>query len=398
MNRVTIIIVGLVIIAILLLSWAYLLFFGAPQEINEVFTDLGLRGGPTEITTDINGGGESITQLAINDGKLVQLSTKSVAGFVYISKGETGTSTPTGPGKLRYAERGTGHVYEINLADSTETRISGTTVGQTVDAVFNSNGETVVLRAEDGENVSAAAYLLGANTTKKTELPVNSNNFYFSSTTMLRYGVADNGSTVVYEKDLASDTTATLWTVPFTDINIIWTERGAFVVNKPSPWLKSGVYLVNGGLRRIVTPQYALSAVVGSNGQFLLYSAFDSKVGRVTSHIVDNDTGESMGAVLFAVPEKCLSTEASSGFLCASSIPLSDGNRDRLNEWYRGELISSDTIWKQSEGGSATYIDNLAELSGFDIDVTDLTISPDGSRLFFRNKINDTLWMYRIGE
>ena len=64
---------------------------------------------------------------------------------------------------------------------------------------------------------------------------------------------------------------------------------------------------------------------------------------------------------------------------------------------YRGEFTASDALWQGTADGSAVYVDNLSGLAGFDIDVTHLTGTPD-SQLFFINKTNDTLWVYKINE
>lgn len=388
--------IGVTILAILLSAWLYLLLFGTPQGVNDVFTDLGLRGGPTEITPVVDP--ETITNLAISTGQLAQLTTKAVAGFVHTEAVEASTSTPARPERLIYAERGTGHIYEINLTDNTEGRISGTTVGQTVKAVFSPNGGAVVLQSEKGDTTTASIYLLGANTTRTLKLPDNSSNFYFATSSTLYYSVSENGVTTAYAKDLTKEIDNTLWSVPFIDINIAWTNKGDYVINRTSPWLKSGVYLVkNGKLNRVIEPQHALSATIEPSGRHVLYSAFNNEAGQVVSYMLDTDNNVTIDSVLLSAPEKCTYV-AESNFWCANSIRISNGNLEVLNQWYRGEFVSSDTLWSQTADGGARHISYLAEIAGFDIDVTELKASTNGDKLFFRNKVNDALWVYRVGE
>jgi hypothetical protein len=194
--------------------------------------------------------------------------------------------------------------------------------------------------------------------------------------------------------DWKKGTTVPLWRIPLTDIDVEWTDRDALIINKPAPWLQSGVYAVeNGQLTRIVKPEYTLSAKTEPSGRFVLYSYLDIEQGTSLNQTLDRDSGITATSTLMAIPEKC--TFIAPTFWCASSFETTSRNRDVLNDWYRGEFTASDILWQGKEDGSAVYVDNLSGLAGFDIDVTHLTATKDG-RLFFINKTNDTLWVYKI--
>lgn len=385
---------GITTITIMLLAWGYLLLFGAPGGVNEIFTDLGLREGatPIETQTDLS----STTNLAPINTKLSQLSTKAIIGFIYIEATETSTSTPAKSARLRYAEKGTGHVYEIDFSNNTESRISGTTIAKAVSATFSDDGLAAVIVAEDMDNTSTSLQLFGATSNKSIPLPNNARDFDFTSDESLRYTLIEGNETVGYELDPDKEVTTSLWRIPLTDIDTKWTERGALVINKPATFLMSGVYSVeNGRLSRVVAPKYGLSAVTEPTGQFVLYSYFDTEIGALTNYILDRNNGATTTSALMAIPEKC--TFIPLNFWCASSFETSSGNRDVLNDWYRGEFTASDALWQGTDDGSATYIDNLSGLAGFDIDVTNLTTTTD-NQLFFINKTNSSLWVYKIGQ
>jgi len=393
-------ITGISILVILFAFWAYLLLFGAPKSVNDIFTDLGLTNGPTDIVIDSTE--NQTTELANNENKLVQLSTKSLAGFVYlppIIASSTSTSSPEAviksPAKLRYAERGTGHVYEVDLGNNTETRISGTTVGKTIDAIFSSNGDYVALISENGDNTKTNVYGLGIGN-KVKELPDNSYNVTFIDNSTVNYSLIEGGITSAYSYSFDKNNTTKLWDTALQDIDIIWTANGTYVVNKPTPWLKSGIYRVsnNGSLTRVVAPQYSLTAVINPDGNQILYRYFDTAQKIITSRLLDLAVDTNNISTLVAIPEKC--TFIDNKALCAKSFALENNNRESLNNWYRGEIVSNDTLWQDRENGSAILLDKLSDLAGFDIDVINLTHSPDNKTLFFINKINDTLWTYHL--
>ncbi len=385
---------GITTITIMLLAWGYLLLFGTPSGVNEVFIDLGLQRAPTPIEPADNI--SPVANLAPASTKLTQLSTKAVIGFTYIEAIEASTSTQAQAARLRYAERGTGHVYEIDFSNNIESRVSGTTIAKAVSAIFSDDGLKAVIVAEDTTGTKATLQAFGATSNKSVPLPNNSRDFLFVSSTSLRYTLVEDNETVAYEMDWEDGTTTSLWRVPLIDIDTKWTDRGALIINKPAPWLTSGVYSIeNGTLARVVAPEYVLSAETEESGRFILYSYFDNELGGSANYILDRENSTISPSSLIAIPDKC--TFISQNFWCASSFEASTSNRDVLNDWYRGEFTASDALWQGTADGSAVYIDNLSGLAGFDIDVTQLTGTPD-SQLFFINKTNDTLWVYKINE
>ena len=119
MNKPIFIIIGALIILVLIFIWVYLLFFGTPKTVTEVFTDF---GGSSETVIDQNNNIDLATtsdNTVINTErkKLRQLTTKQVAGFSEIDEPIT-ASLPS----LYYVEMGTGHVYSIQLETGEEKR------------------------------------------------------------------------------------------------------------------------------------------------------------------------------------------------------------------------------------------------------------------------------------
>lgn len=134
---------GTGIILLLVAMWVYLLFFGTPKNINDVFTsfDFGdnpepfIPPPPTETPIEQN------PTVNLSGKALRQLTTRPVIGFREIV-GDAST-TP----QLYYAEAGTGHMYSIDLRSGVERRISGTTIIDASRAVFSMDGKTVVIQS-----------------------------------------------------------------------------------------------------------------------------------------------------------------------------------------------------------------------------------------------------------
>lgn len=395
MPRKILITLGALILTLLFSLWIYLLLFASSEEGGIVTWFGGGTFDPTPITEVQT---DTVNQLALPDNQLVQLTTKSVAGFGVVDLNQTtSTSTETqnvGDYRLRYAETGTGHIYEIDFTQSNETRISPVTVAKTVGAHFDKSGEAIVLTTEEGNDTLSSLYTLNPRLKEHTKLPLNSHDFWFIGDNILRYTAVSNDTTTAYELNWQEGTTDTLWNIPLTEIKVYWLDGGAIFMNKPSSSLKSGVYSINNsGIDQLIPPKLSLVAMVSDDGKSLWHSYYDAE-GGWRSQILDLDSGATSTSQLPAIYEKCLFIDASNQMCAISPILLSIGRGD-LDRWYRGEMLSSDQIWK-GQGNEAVYVDSLSDRAGFDIDVDMIKMAPN-NEVFFLNKTNRALWRYRSG-
>lgn len=385
MQKKILIIIGATVIVLMLGGWLYLFLFGTPDNISQSLNNL--RSPSTPYEQPIVGTPE--TTINVDSKNLAQLSTKSVAGFVLPS---------TNQNSVRYAEKGTGHIYEINLLNGTEERLSGTTVVNTTEAYFSLDGEEVILVSDDGTN-RKVTWKAVANSTDSASLPVNSYDFSWNADKILRYTVKNTGSTIAYEDD--GSTSEELWQVPLSDIRVFFTNDGDYISNNPSSGLSGGLFKVeNSKLVSIVPMGYTFTAVVDPVGQYFLYRYYDNDLRSVTAKVKNTSTNENISTALSSIPEKCAFDPNRPFIWCASSFSLLSPDRTFLNRWYRGEVSSPDSLWvaSYSDLGISTFVIDLSEEAGFDVDVVDMTISEDGNTILFRNKINDALWMYKLEE
>lgn len=386
MSKKLLIIIGSVSIILLLGAWVYLFVFGTPDSVGQALSNLNSPSTPYEQPIVSN----PTSTLPVGSTDLSQLSTRYVAGFTV----ENNSENPS----VRYVEKGTGHIYEINTGNGTEERIDGTTIAGTVEAYFDPTGETVIL-VSYSNNERKVNWRTAIGQASNATLPADSYDFTWDQDGNLFYAVKTPGLTIAYKNTSGNDTE--LWRVPLSDIRVLFTENGDYVVNNPAPRLAGGVYEVkNNQLVSVTDSKYAFTATAGSLGELFLYRYFDTEEQVAVSKALDTSTGQELRSSLASVPEKCAFDEVNYRVWCASSFSFSSGDREYLNKWYRGEVTSPDKLWVSSYNdlGSATLAVDLSEEAGFYIDVTDLKISADGNILLFRNKTNDALWMYRVNE
>ncbi len=387
MNRPIIITIGIVILLLMLGLWGYLLAYGTPQKATDVFTNLGFFA-PSEQTVrtiDVNGIQENTTTLALGGSPLQQLTTRAVAGFGYASdKGDL----------IRYVEAGTGHIYEINLQNGTERQISVTTIPQTIDAVFSVNAQAIAITTQEGyKGHVVAGFITGEeDTIELIELPQNSQNLAFKDDTTLYYSLSTGGKTHGYSMDLTKNESTLLFSLTLADATLRWGGRYTSMLaqSKPTQHLPGYVYeIVNGSLKPFFIEGYGLSAF-GSDEYTIISNVQE---GVYVTNVLRGDNTWSEGIIM--LKEKCASGLESQELWCAA--PLEVLPPSYIENWYKGTITSNDHLWytRLTEESSELTVD-LAELAGHTVDVDRIEASIDGSSLIFRNKIDNSLWIYRI--
>lgn len=383
MSKKILITIGSVSIVLLLGVWVYLFVFGTPNNIGDALTNFRSPSTPYEQPIVSN----STSTIALGSKDLSQLSTRFVAGFKILSDSY-----------VRYVEKGTGHIYEINLDSGTEERIDGTTTGNTTLAYFNNDASGVIIISDNGTE-RKVNWRATIGQSGDQSLPENSYDFTWKQDGDLFYTVKTPGQTVAHQNHNGDDTE--LWQIPLSDVRALFTESGDYIVNNPASRLSSGVYKISDGkLTPLINNRYALTTVTDSIGQLFLYRYFDTEEQTSLSRALNTDTKEEISSALSAVPEKCAFDSFNYLVWCASSFSFLGTDREFLNKWYRGEVTSPDKLWVSdyNDLSSATLAIDLSEEAGFYVDVVDLAVSDNGKMLLFKNKINDALWMYRLTE
>jgi len=395
MKKQVLVATGLFILVGVCALWIYLLVFGVPKDTNDIFADFGFpvarndgQAGDTLANQE-----NSSTVAVSNAEKLSQLTLRPVAGWQTLTISSTTEA-------VVYAEQGTGHIYEININTGAEERIDGTTVPGTKSTIFSPDGKTVVFISDtEGKN---RVYVRSINTSSEdagyisTELPPNASNVSFSGTKTLNYTLADADGSAGYEYNLTNNSQTVIFNVPFKEIAVIWSSDGTYLYNKPAPDLRGSLYKLNGNkLASLTDSAYNLVATKQDLGSIFAYTKADIFADKLVGYALVN--GEETELPLIVVPEKCtFSNKELYQMWCALPVK-NDYERDSLTNWYKGTEKNEDLIWNYDiAGGSATLLDDLTEISGRNIDVDNITTNASEDKLYFRNKNDNTLWLYNL--
>ncbi|MAZ56307.1 hypothetical protein CL653_00755 [bacterium] len=384
MKKSLLVTIGISVFILIALVWLYLFLFGAPESSSDLFADLGFETSDQPITPVIVEEGEDFSTIGAVNSPLRQLTVRPVAGFVATS---IASST-----KIRYAEQGTGHIYELDLETGQESRISGTTIPRVNEAVFSDRGEEVVLKSANGYSREVLAGRINNpgsdGSVQGFNLPPESQNWQFTDTG-LAYTLQSNSGTDGYLYNLSTNSQQTLFTVPFLSIEVIFARDGNFVFNRHSPKLPGGLYKAEGfNLTPITTHHFGLSALHNQNWSIISYTTDRN----MFSFAILNDDGREYSLALNVIPEKCtFSSQNPNQIWCGA--PIGDLSHQFQEDWYKGLLHSNDVFWLVDIlAGSADLVANPSLLVGREIDV--MNLQEFGNNLIFINKNDNTLWIY----
>lgn len=390
MKRTVFIIIGSITLFLIFSLWLYLLLFGTPAEVRDAFTNFGF--GSRE-ATPISGLElpEQTGQVNLTSSTLSQLTMRPVAGF---GLAQVGSSTAF----ALYAERGTGHVYRIDLGNGTETRLLQKTFVAVSQAFFASDGSAAVLVGVGNDGRTAHLEELEANRPTH-QFPDGADNIAFVGDREVRYTITSQDGTIGYSYKLDTAETDQLFQTALSDVDVIWKNDETLLHSRPAPTLRGSLYRVQGNtMTRVGDSGLSFSSLASPMlTDIHIETYFNSEIGRLTS-LVKESGAEDVRLVIATLADKC-AFDVLNGKSVWCGLPLEALGLNDQSAWYKGMLNFSDFLWRiDLNTGEAMVDENLYNATGREVDVLDLTIDNAGSYLLFKNKLDDTLWLKRLTD
>tara|TARA_B100001989_G_C24520409_1_gene455550 strand:+ start:441 stop:1640 length:1200 start_codon:yes stop_codon:yes gene_type:complete len=392
MKRPTIIIIGVIIVTLLLGVWLYLLFGGNSAAPDENYADLNLPNSTDVIVTTNDDSTSQEPLIDINELEIIQqITTDSVIGFQEVQ--DTPTSTPF----AYYVEPGVGNIYSINLETGEEKRISATTIPGASKAAITPDGNWALFQAGQG---GSAAFSLGEVRASSTNLalePINEAILDFASTkdNTFLYIARDGSGTVAIEYDPVTETSQALFSLPFNEVRMDWgssRDDTHYIYPKANKHLPGYLYAFSDNtLKRLPVAGFGLTAV-GSQ-ESVLFAHQADETYQSGQYIIGEDT--TTNTVAEFLPEKCTDLDTRDMFICGvSNEPF---NYYTPDEWYEGTQTYSDNFWSiRPTALAGTYLRNITDETGRNLDITNLQAGFNSERVYFQNKNDGTLWIYHL--
>jgi len=330
--------------------------------------------------------------------RLRQISTVPTAGAVAWNIGSTTI--------FRYIDRATGHIYDATSNNLDVKKISNTTIPKIYEALWASDGSKLLIRyIKDDSTVIRTFYAKIATTTKPEqaiegifltdgirEISVSGNKmFYMSETPSSTNGVLANldgsgrsnpfnSSFSDWRSSLSSQTSAVIFTRPSSA-----SLGSAYTLN-----------LTNGVYSKIPLDLNGIVALGNSDNSRVLVSAIQNKGVVTIAYDVKKDALENLSVQTIA--DKCVwSLKNKNIVFCA--VPQFVPNGSYPDDWYKGKISFSDSLWKIDvvSGETKDLLDPEIE-TGISMDMIKLSVNKEETFLLFTNKKDMTVWAYQLVE
>jgi len=330
---------------------------------------------------------------------LFKISDTPIAGAVAFLKGGALT--------VRYIERATGHIYDIDPLTMAKQEIVNETVPKVYEAVWKQDGSAVVLRTlrSDGETIDSISYQLippsGTSTadfytTKSAGLPANvseiaagKNNIFYTL----------KGLPQVVRALFDGSKAATLINTAFNQWNLrAGGDASLFLTTKAAAGADGYAYILNattGALQKVLGPLSSLLALPNSDISRVLYAYTNGSRSILEARKLS--TGSIYELHPFTFPEKCTwSIKHQDRIYCGvpadQPLPI-----EEPTPWIQGNTHYTDRIWKfDTDSDFSSIIAEPKKEFGINMDAEHLFLSPNEDYLFFQNKNDLSLWALKL--
>ncbi len=356
----------------------------------------------------------STTSIRRNTTSSPRIITKDVvSGYVFVDK----PSTPQDKSKqtfIRYMERGTGNVKEIDLRGKVPYRISNTTIPGIINSFWNFDGSKIIFRklSEDNKIQNYYAFVNYSQSTSTGETIIGNLEISVLADNITQIAISPNKESAYYLTETLGGTIGLMSdfiskTAPKTkqssnslikDWLVDWPKTNTIALStKPSGEVEGYLYfldLKNGSLEKILEKVTGLTALVNPSNQTLIYS--QSTTGGILTYLYDYKNRRASLFSAQTLPEKCVWSKGDSDIIfCAVPSFIESGVYP--DQWYQGTTSFEDEIWKiNTKTGESEIIVGKKYFGLSGVDATQLSLSETENYIGFVNKKDSSLWTIQL--
>ena len=377
-----------------------------------------LRGGETEKTPSGDlPFGEGSNEVVSTGGIPVTTNDESQFGLTQTSSLRKLSDAPVSGATIfasgsstivRYIEKATGHIYEVNLTLGAKKRISNTTIPKIEEVVWGQLGNSFALRFEkDGILQTFFASITRATTTNAEGefseligryLAGNIRNFVFSpDKKKVFYTLSSATGIGGYRANANAEGSALIWQFPTREWIVSWPAPNIIALNtKASHGIAGHLLFLDTTTGRIDSALGNISGLTSLTSPDSKKIAFsESKNSQTILYIADSEEQYTSQSLVDTLPEKCAWADPD---ILYCAVPKAGLRGNLPDSWYMGLVSFADAIWKiNTPIGSTNIISDISEETGRSVDAVSLEISPLGDELIFKDNIDGGLWALRLG-
>lgn len=346
--------------------------------------------------------------------QLQQLTSSAISGAVSIESGDASTSTMEV--NVRYIERSTGNIYEINPNTLNIKRLTNTTIPAIYETLWNKSGDKFILRYLNENNViktfiGKISKSISPTSTSTENIDIGEISGSFITDDISYLVSSPDSETLVYLEpsrfgvsginiDFSGNLIGKIFDSQFSEWIIEWPNEKTFALTTKASSVADGyLYFVdseNGEFTKILGNIKGLTTSISPSAEILLYSESSINDFTLNSFSIAERTSERLSVT--TLPEKCTwSSIRDSVVYCGASSDIPNGSYPDI--WYQGSVLFEDDIWEiDVKRNVVRIIVSPQSLVGETIDVINPFLSDNEEYLFFTNKKDLTLWSLKLNN
>ena len=300
---------------------------------------------------------------------------------------------------VRFAEHGTGYIYDVDARAQNETKQTGTTIVRAAQAYFGDYGNGVIFRYIKNDNSTIETYLgkiiapkndnTGQYATIKGDfLPENISDIAVSSDgKKVNYIVPIDGGVDGVSLNIDGTNKSKYFSSSFDEWLLDLKQGLLTVTTKPSSGIPGFSYFVQpgGAMQKIIGGVVGLTTNISPDGKMLLYaSAQKAKIDL----FVRRSNNDSTKLEISTLPEKCVWGKNSQVIYC--SVPNYIPTGIFPDDWYQGVAHFHDSLWRVNANTGVSV--KISDFEDSDIDAVNLVLDSKENFIFFKNKNDGTPW------
>lgn len=328
---------------------------------------------------------------------LQKIATSPVAGFTTVAKAKRDA--------VRFVERESGHVFEVDVETGASKRLSNTTIPRVLQTHWLSE-DSLIIRYIDASGSRAETFLGSIKQGTSTEdgfltgafLPENIESLAVSPDgNQFFYTISGEGGFISSASGL---NIRALPSVSLADIQATWhSPETISFVSRPSASAFGYLYTVNVSnnvLSRVLGRVVGLTALFNKNGERVLYSESTEVGPRLL--LFDTRTDSSSELPLQTLSEKCVWSDSGTA-VAYCGVPARIKTGRYPDDWYQGRVSFSDNLWSiDTEDGTTKLLATPVDRAREELDIINPRLTTNETHLVFMNKRDGSLWILKLPE
>jgi len=382
----------IILIAGVYLAWRLFISGGAPAQptgqppITGSVPGFPTPGAPTTPVPGVIGTSTTpIATLPPEAQKLLQLTDYPVIG-PSLNNDET---------KIFFYRKEGGGLYTVDFDAKNTEKLAPITVVGLLDATWSPAKDRSAVQYLDQDTVKSFLHI---GTSTVAVLPPDTRSPAWSpDRKSIAYLIVKDGIAHLIIADEAGKNPRTVFSNQLRDASISWiTSDKISFTTAPSGRAEGFVFSYSrgsGSFSQVLGPRFGLTARWSPDGSRVLAS-FTNRAGRNPQLALFDAAGTKLHQLsVITLPDKCAWSSDSQDLYCAVPNKTS-ADTTWPDDYLRGELASSDRVIhiNPATGDIAPVLDEGL------LSISHLLVTKDKSLLFFINRIDGTLWRYKLKE